>query len=121
LHDDDPFDIAKLRINPATLVTALVPARIRKRRGTFAQVPMWWYEKLAKPAPISRYTCLVAIYLLHLNWKNDGKPFKLASGMLAYDGISPDAKLRALKDLEQRGLITIEWRGKRSPIIHVHA
>jgi hypothetical protein len=117
----DPFDIKALRIDPATFAAPHVPAKIRKRREKFAQVPMRWYEKLAKPAPTSRYTCLVAIYLLHLHWKNGGKPFKLASGMLAYDGISPDAKLRALKDLERRGLITVEWRRTRSPIIDVHA
>jgi len=56
----------------------------------------------------------------YLHWKSRGKPFKLANGMLVYDGISHDSKYRALKDLERRGLITVEWRPKRSPIIHVH-
>ena len=121
MHGDDPFDIAKLRIDRATLATAHVPARIRKRRGTFVILPMLWYEKLAKPAPNSRYTCLVAWYLLHLDWKNGGKPFKLPNGMLAYDGIGRHTKYRALRDLERRGLITIEWqRGRRSPVIQVH-
>ena len=44
----------------------------------------------------------------------------VANGMLVYDGISHDSKYRALKDLERRGLITVEWRPKRSPIVHVH-
>jgi hypothetical protein len=82
---------------------------------------MWWYEKLANPVPSCRCTCLVAWYLLHLNWKSRGKPIKLANGMLAYDGVSPDSKWRALKDLERRNLITVEWRKRKSPIIHVHA
>jgi hypothetical protein len=62
---------------------------------------------------------LVALHVLHLHWKNYGKPFKLANGMLTYDGISHDTKLRALKELEQRGLVTVEWQERKSPIVHV--
>jgi hypothetical protein len=116
---DDPFDFKALRIDPATLAAPHVPAKIRKRREQFILVPMRWYEKLAKPTPASRYTVLVALYLLHLNWKNNGKPFKLASGMLDYDGIDRYTKYRALRDLERRGLITIEWRRGKSPIVQV--
>jgi hypothetical protein len=115
----DPFDIKALRIDPATFAAPHIPAKIRKRRGEFAILPMWWHEKLAKPAPNSRYTCLIAWYLLYLNWKNHGKPFKLASGMLDYDGIDRYTKYRALRDLERRGLITIEWRRGKSPIVQV--
>jgi hypothetical protein len=116
----DDFDIKALRIDPAKFAAPPIPAKIRKRRQLFAMVPMWWYEKLANPMPTCRCTCLVAWYVLHLHWKGERKPFKLANGMLAYDGISPDSKLRAIKELEQRGLITVEWRLKKSPIIHVH-
>jgi hypothetical protein len=59
--------------------------------------------------------------LLYLDWKNEGKPFKLANGMLAYDGISRYSKRRALEELEQRSLITVERRQGKSPVIHVHA
>jgi hypothetical protein len=120
MNDDDPFDLKRLRIDPATFSTPHVPAKIRKRREQFVMLPMWWYEKLADPVPTCRCTCLVALYVLYLNWKSGGKPFKLPNGMLAYDGISADSKWRALKDLERRGLITVEWRKKKSPIIHVH-
>jgi hypothetical protein len=118
--NDDDF-IAKFRIDPAVLAAPHVPTKIRKRCEQFVQVPMRWYEKLANPVPTCRCTCLVALYVLYLNWKNGGKPFKLANGMLAYDGISPDSKWRALKELERRGLIAVEWRKRKSPIIHVHA
>jgi hypothetical protein len=116
---DDIYDLNKLRLDPAKFATPYVPAKIRKRREQFVQVPMRWYEKLANPPPANRCTCLVALYALHLHWKGGGKPFKLANGMLAYDGVSPDSKTRALKELEQRGLVTVEWREKRSPIVHV--
>jgi hypothetical protein len=117
----DPFDPANWQLDPATIpAPSPVPAKIKKRRQQFVMVPMWWYEKLANPVPACRATCLIAMHLLHLDWKNLEKPFKLANGMLEYDGISRFSKYRALKDLERRGLISVDWRGKKSPIIHVH-
>ena len=59
-HGDDPIDFKALRLDPAELATPHVPAKIRKRREQFVQVPMWWYEKLANPVPSCRCTCLVA-------------------------------------------------------------
>ena len=120
MNDDDPYDIKALRADPATIEKPHVPATIRKRREQFVMLPIWWYEKIANPAPRSRLTCLVAWHLLHLHWKNYGKPFKLPNGTLRYDGIDRHAKWRALRDLEGRGLITIEGRAKKSPTIHVH-
>ena len=120
MSDDDPYDLKKLRIDPAKFAAPHVPAKIKKRREQFAMLPMQWYEKLAKPVPICRCTCLIAWYLLYLNWRNKDKPFRLANGMLEYDGVSRHSKWRALEDLARSGLITIERRHKRSPIIHVH-
>jgi DNA-binding transcriptional ArsR family regulator len=34
-------------------------------------------------------------------------------------GVSPDAKARALRALEKAGLVTIERRGKRSPLVTI--
>jgi hypothetical protein len=48
-----------------------------------------------------------------------GKPFGLPNGMEKYDGISRQTKLRALAELERPGLITLERRPKKSPIIHL--
>ena len=118
MNDDDIFQ--RLQLDPAVLAQPHVPTRVKKRRKYFAMLPMQWYEKLAKPVPACRCTCLVAWYLLYLNWKNEGKPFKLANGMLAYDGIGHDSKLRALRDLEQRGLVTVEWQDRKSPIVQAH-
>ena len=59
----------------------------------------------------------VAHYLLYLHWKGNGKPIKLANGMLGYDGITRPSKWRAIVDLELRGLIKVERRPRKSPII----
>lgn len=96
----------------------VVPAKIKKRREHFAMLPMTWYERM-KGADGQTYR--VAWFLLYLHWKNNGEPIKLANGMLARDGVPPESKRRALRDLEHRGLITVERRLKRSPVVRVMA
>ena len=115
----DPFDIKALRIDPAKFAAPYIPAKIRKRQKQFVQVPWWWVEKLLKTPLATGTTWGVACHLLHLDWKNRGKPFKLPNGMLKYDGISRQSKWRALLDLERRGLIVVQRRPKKSPIIYV--
>src|SRR5262249_49698574 len=115
----DLFDFKRLRIDPAKFAAAPVPAKIRKRREQFVMMPLWWYEKLLSKPAIAGRTILLALYLLHLDWKHHGKPFKLPNGMLKYDGVSRRSKWRALPDLERRGLITVERRRRKSPIVRV--
>jgi hypothetical protein len=115
----DDFDIKALRIDPARFAAPHVPAKIRKRREQFVMMPMWWYEKLLSKPAIAGRTILVALYLLHLDWKNHGKPFNLPNGMLKYDGVSPRSKWRALTDLERRGLIIVDRRRRKSPMVRV--
>jgi hypothetical protein len=117
MHDDNIWN--KLRIDPAKLATPYVPTKIRKRNEQFVKLPMWWLEKLGKPPLATGATHQVACYLCHLDWKHRSKPFNLPNGMLNYDGISRRSKWRALTDLERRGLITIERRRRKSPVIHV--
>jgi len=44
---------------------------------------------------------------------------KFPNGMLGIDGVSRRSKWRALNDLERRGLITVERRPGRSPIVRL--
>ena len=112
----DPFDLENLVVPDEIQALAQVPAKIRKRREKFAMFPMAWYEALnGAPGPTYR----VAIYLLYLHWKDDGGPVKLPNGMLKIDGVNRQAKWRALGDLERRGLITVERRPRRSPLIRL--
>lgn len=95
---------------------AIVPKKIRKRQQGFVMVPWAWVEKL-KGATGQTYR--VALCLLHLNWKNKGEPVKLANGMLHIDGVGRHSKWRALNDLEGRGLIIVERRLRRSPLVRL--
>jgi uncharacterized membrane protein len=54
-----------------------------------------------------------------MGWKNRGAPIKLTNGMLRIEGISRRSKWRALNGLERRGLIAVERRLRRSPIIRL--
>jgi hypothetical protein len=96
-----------------------VPRKIQKRRQQFVMVPCTWIERLAKTPSANVYR--VALHLLHQHWKNNCQPFLLANGMLVIDGVTRFAKYRALDELEQLGLISVEKRTKRSPKITVHA
>jgi hypothetical protein len=119
----NPFDPAKLRMDVGE-VRAIVPQKIQQRRLEFAMVPMAWYERLGGA---SGHTWQVAVFLCHLDWKVNGKPppsglpIKLASGMLKNDGVSHQSKCRALRDLERRGLVTVEWWSRKSPIVRLMA
>jgi hypothetical protein len=46
---------------------------------------------------------------------------KLANGMLAMDDVSRHSKNRALHELERRGLIKVDRRLRKSPIVRVVA
>jgi hypothetical protein len=122
MSSHDRFDIATLRINPngPAVVPAVrvgTPSRIRKRRGRFVMVPWHWVEKLKRQP---WYVHHVAFFLLYLNWqRGDRGPIKLASGMLVRDGVNRNSKRRALKELENLGLITVERRPKKSPFVTV--
>ena len=97
---------------------AVVPRKIQNRREHFVKVPWPWVERLNGAAG---QTYKVALCLLYLHWKGRGEPVKLANGMLQIDGVSRQAKWKALNDLEHRGLIAVERRQRRSPLIRVLA
>jgi hypothetical protein len=111
----DPLDLNNLRL-PDRWQWAVIPRKIQKRREHFVIVPWTWVEQL-NGAQGKTYS--VALHLLYLSWKSKGAPVKLPNGMLQIDGISRASKWRALTELEQRGLISIERRRGRSPIIYL--
>jgi hypothetical protein len=113
---NDPFDGLALTDEQVKARLAVVPRKIQMRRKHFIIVPMVWRERLGG-AP--GHTILVALDLLYLGWKGKGAPVKLANGMLRLDGISRQSKWRALNDLERRGLVSVQRRANRSPLVHL--
>jgi hypothetical protein len=116
------FDPTRLQLSPeqAALYAAAeampqkrVPPDVeRRRREHFGKVPWSWFERLDGA---SGCTCRVAMYVLYRHWKGKGQPVKLANGD------SADAKTRALRDLEERGLVSVERHPQKSPVVTVHS
>jgi DNA-binding transcriptional ArsR family regulator len=59
----------------------------------------------------------VALGLLYLRGLRRSDSFLVSNLMMQAWNVSPDAKCRALKALEKAGLINVERRGKRSPLV----
>jgi hypothetical protein len=87
----------------------------RKRVEVFVKVPLWWITAVAKATRSPK--TLVLVELLYASWKARSSTFSLANVRLAKLGISREIKRRVLRDLERDGLITVERRPSKSPIV----
>jgi hypothetical protein len=86
-----------------------------RRRERFVQIPLAWVDRLQTSGRGSTYQ--VAIRLLLEHWRNHGQPVKLANVTLAKAGVLRASKWRALRELEQLGLIAIERRPGKAPLV----
>jgi hypothetical protein len=124
MTDDDPHaDLKRHALTPEQLLTLGRPVgvsrKIRKRREQFVMVPWSWVERLAKARFTATYR--VALHILYRHWKGGGESFTLSNGAVAMEGVGRRAKWRALGELERLGLITVERRPRRTPLIAVQA
>jgi hypothetical protein len=78
---------------------------------------------LAQAAAMAKATrtpkAMVWVTVLYEWWANKGKPFTLSNKKLAGYGVTHDTKRRALRELEDAGLITVEQNGKCAPVVTV--
>jgi hypothetical protein len=118
--DDDEFDLNEFKAPPAMVErTAGVPKRVKKRRQQFAKVPRAWVDAIGHKSRDK--TFVVVWHLLHEHWKRGGGEIKVSNGMLALDGVGRNAKWRVLNMLEKAGLISIDRRDRKSPIVRLNA
>jgi hypothetical protein len=84
-----------------------------------ARASLLWCPSNGSTGSLARYkaTTTLALHLLHRAFKERHHIIKVANGLLALKGISRRQKWRALLDLEGMGLIKVEHRGRRSPVI----
>jgi hypothetical protein len=87
----------------------------RKSKDAFVKVPLWWAEAAAKATHTPGM--LVLIELLHRSWKAHSLTFPLSNKSLEKSGVSREIKRRVLRDLEAAGLITVERRHGRAPLV----
>jgi hypothetical protein len=117
--EDDPYaDLKQHALRPETIIERrLEPKKIGKRREQFVMVPWTWIERLNRARAVSTYR--VAFHILHKHWKKHGRPFVLGNRAMAEDGITRYRKRDALRELEELGLIQVERRVRKSPVIAV--
>jgi hypothetical protein len=113
---DDGFSVENLRVKD---LPPLDPAVAKPRRQTreFVRLTREQFDRLAKAKCFG--TERVFLHLLFLTWRSPDKPVVLANAELAAKGVDRHAKRRALLELEALGLIRVEWRPKKSPIVTV--
>jgi hypothetical protein len=114
------FDIEALKIKssdvPAPSEAGIQTVRPqRPRKGHFVMLPLEWMYRLDSAHCVA--TSKVAHHLLHQSFKDRRQTFRLASGVLALKGISRELKRRALEELEALGLVSVERRSRKSPVV----
>jgi hypothetical protein len=89
--------------------------RKNKKVEAFVKVPLWWIRAATEATHTKR--ALVAVELLRASFVARGTTFALPSGRLKRFGVSRPTWWRALQDLKRAGLITVELRGRKAPLI----
>jgi DNA-binding MarR family transcriptional regulator len=92
-----------------------MPSKAKAKKDVFVQVPLWWAEQAAQATRTSQ--AMVWLWLLHLSWKEHSPTFKLPNERLAVRGVKRSAKTRALRNLEEAGLIQVERERGKSPTV----
>jgi Bacterial regulatory proteins, gntR family len=87
----------------------------RRMANSFAQVPLGWAAAAAKATKTPR--AMVWVLLQHMAWQNDHAAFPVSNAVLAKYGVSREVKRRALASLESSGLIVVERRHGRAPVV----
>jgi hypothetical protein len=114
---DDTFDLSRFA-PPPEMVGAAKPRREAKRLVGFIRMPWGWANALASNDAGGKVWA-VACHILYETWRANGQPIKVPNGMLAHSGVSADAKVKALRKLERLGLVSVEWRVRKSPIVTI--
>ena len=112
--DDSDLDALKrCRLDAEEYATRRIDSAIRKRRRRrFIIIPEMWIERLESARHVSTYR--VALRILQRNRQCEGQPFPLPNNI---GGVSRWAKSTALKELEKAGLVELERRKRKSPLV----
>ena len=116
------FDLEKAmapkrpRIAETPIKSMAIESIQRRQKTRFVKVPLLWMERLAHARQASTFK--VALQLLYRHWKaGGGKPVVLPNAGLI--GVRRGTKWRGLVELEKLGLIAIQRRSRKSPLITV--
>jgi hypothetical protein len=115
---EEDFDPEKFRIAPEQQSGAASKPKRRRQGEKFVQVPELWREQLCRIRAHGA-TYRVALHLLHEVWWTKNNIVKLTNVALAKVGVGREGKATALRELRKAGLIAVEQRPRRNPIVTV--
>jgi hypothetical protein len=122
-HDEFVIDGWSLTPEKLATINRATAAKAEQRHPKqhpskgFTIVPDNWEIKLRGCTHKATYP--VAVFLLRQHWKTKDRPIKVPNTALADRGVDRYAKWRALQELEELGLIRVERRSNKSPIVIV--
>jgi hypothetical protein len=87
----------------------------RKRVRSYVRIPLELAGQAAAATGGKRM--LVWMLILYRSWQRQNPTVVLPNTMLRKYGISREVKRRALKQLEAAGLIKVQWRSAKNPIV----
>jgi hypothetical protein len=93
---------------------AAAPAK-RKKARAFVKVPLDLADQVA--AATGEKRTLVWMLILYRTWQRQSPAVVVSTTMLRKYGISHKVKRRALEQLEAAGLISVQWRTKKNPVV----
>jgi hypothetical protein len=118
----DPFDdLSKIAL-PADWWSKGKGTKAQKKavkalmEESFAMVPRRWMVLLKESNRAAPFK--VIWWLLYRRWQSRGGPIQLSNVGLQELGVSRNSKWRALAAIEAAGLIRVERRTRKSPLIH---
>ena len=114
-EEDEDEEFLRLQRRPVELAPRPKFAEVRQQRDRFVQVPLWWAEQMTKATETPQ--AFVGLWLLHLAWKTGKLTFPLPNGKLEAHGVSRKVKRGVLHKLEAAGLIKVDRRRGKSPLI----
>jgi hypothetical protein len=88
-----------------------------KRTEPFLQIPH--RAILAGSRVLGGRRLLVWLYIHHRVWSDKNNTVRIGNVTLGSWGVRRMTKYRALRDLEKAGLISVEWRDRKSPLVTV--
>jgi hypothetical protein len=108
--DDEPWHVRRRRE-----LQAAAPVKRKRKAEPFVKVPLWWIAQAAKAT--NSPTTVVCVELLYAAWKAKNLTFPLPNHRLKKFGANREVKRRVLRNLESAGLITVERRARKTPIV----
>jgi hypothetical protein len=115
MGSSDLLDVRHLRLSARLQASGTSGKAERRTEKYFVKFPSSWVDRLGTAKRISTYR--IALYLLHQHWRTTGRALPLSNVALVSAGVSRREKWRGLEELESAGLVKIERRPRKSPII----